>query len=128
MFIAVVLVAVALPILRDVTSGNEYRVERELASPDRTHRAVVYTGMGGGAAGWCAQRIAIVPAKSSSDPQEANDSMAYVFSVSCSSKIALEWIADDRLRITYSVGEGVSVTQSPRSKEGAVAVDYQILQ
>jgi len=58
-FVAFLLLKAAWPILRDMASGNDYRVERELASPAQTYRAVLYTGMGGGAAGWCAQYLAI---------------------------------------------------------------------
>jgi hypothetical protein len=42
-------------------AGNEYAVVREVDSPSAERRAVLYTGMGGGAAGWCRQYLAIVP-------------------------------------------------------------------
>jgi hypothetical protein len=84
--------------------------------------------MGGGAAGWCAQYVAIVPANAPFSPQSTNESMNYVFSGSCSSDITLEWAADDRLRVAYSIGRGVSVTQWPRTKEGAVALENRIVQ
>src|SRR6267143_3267515 len=62
-FVAFFLVKAAWPILSDVLRDNDYRVEREMSSPGGTRRAVLYTGMGGGAAGWCAQCIAVAPSK-----------------------------------------------------------------
>jgi len=127
-FLALFLVKAAWPIFRDVVGGNDYRVERELASPSRTYRAVLYTGMGGGAAGWCAQYIAIPLANTPFSPQSATESFSYVFSGRCSSDITFEWAADNRLRVVYTIGEGNTVTQKPRTSDGAVALEYKILQ
>lgn len=126
-FLAFFLVKAAWPIFRDVVGPNDYTVEREIASPSRTYRAVQYTSMGGGAAGWCQQFIAIAPASTPFNPQGATQSFSYVFSARCSSDIAFEWAADDRLRVAYSIGEGTSVTQKPRTSDGAVAVEYKLL-
>ena len=130
-FVAFFLVKAAWPIFRDVVvvGGNDYRVERELASPSRTYRAVLYTGMGGGAAGWCARFIAIARANAPFSPQAATESFAYVFSDRCSSSdITFEWATDNRLRVAYTIGEGITVTQRPHTKDGAVALEYRILQ
>ncbi len=127
-FVAFFLVKAAWTILRDMASGNGYRVERELASPGHTYRAVLYTGMGGGAAGWCAQYIAIASANTAFSPQGATETYSYVFSGRCSSDITFEWSANNRLRIAYTIGDGTTVTQKPRTSDGAVAVEYKLLQ
>jgi len=127
-FLAFFLVKAAWPIFRDVVGGNDYRVERELASPGGMYRAVLYTGMGGGAAGWCAQYIAIAPAKAPFSPQGATESFSYVFPGGCSSDIAFEWVATNRLRVAYTIGEGTTVTQRARTADGAVALEYRLLQ
>ncbi len=127
-FLAFFLVKAAWPILRDMASANDYRVERELESPSRKYRAVLYTGMGGGAAGWCAQYIAIAPGNGSFSPHGATVSYSYVFSGRCSSDITFDWAADNRLRIAYTIGEGTTVTQKPRNGDGIVALEYKTLQ
>jgi hypothetical protein len=127
-FVAFFLVKAAWPIFLDVVGGNDYKVDRELASPSRTYRAVLYTGMGGGAAGWCAQYVAIALANTPFSPQSATETYSYVFSGRCSSDIAFEWATDNRLRVAYSIGEGTTVTQKPRTNDGAVTVEYKLLQ
>jgi hypothetical protein len=127
-FIAFFLVKAAWPILSDVLRDNDYRVEREIASPGGTRRAVLYTGMGGGAAGWCAQYIAIVPSTDPFSPAKANEAMAYVFSGSCGSEITLDWAAENRLRVSYSIGDGVTLTKWPRTRDGAVTLEYRLIQ
>jgi len=127
-FVAFFLVKAAWPILFDLASGTDYRVERELASPGQAYHAVLYTGMGGGAAGWCAQYIAIASANTAFSPQTATETHAYVFSGRCSSDITLEWAANNRLRIAYTIGSGTWVHQKPRTSDGAVAVEYKLLQ
>ena len=84
--------------------------------------------MGGGAAGWCAQYIAIVPTKEPLSPADADAAMAYVFSGSCGSEITLDWAAEDRLRVSYSIGKGVTLTKWPRTRDGAVALEYRVIQ
>jgi hypothetical protein len=104
-FLAFFLVKAAWPIHRDMASG-----------------------MGGGAAGWCAQYIAIASANTAFSPQGATETYSYVFSGRCSSDITFEWAADNRLRIAYTIGDGTTVTQKPRTSDGAVAVEYKLRQ
>jgi hypothetical protein len=105
--------------------GNDYSIDRELPSPGGTRRAILYTGMGGGAAGWCNQQISIVPVGASFDPSRDNDTYSYVFSVTCDSNVVnLEWAAEDRLRVSYSIGDGVTATLRPHNKDKSVALEY----
>jgi hypothetical protein len=84
--------------------------------------------MGGGAAGWCSQQLAIVPTAASFDPERSNDTFEYVFSVSCDSSVTLEWAAEDRLRVSYSLGDAVTVTQKPHTQDSTVTLEYAVLQ
>ena len=54
--------------------------------------------------------------------------MAYVFSGSCDSEITLEWVAENRLRVSYSIGDGVTLTKWPRTRDGAVTLEYRLIQ
>jgi hypothetical protein len=54
--------------------------------------------------------------------------MAYVFSGSCDSEITLEWVAENRLRASYSIGDGVTLTKWLRTRDGAVTLEYRLIQ
>jgi hypothetical protein len=84
--------------------------------------------MGGGAAGWCYQHLAVIPAGTAFDPTHAGDPLSYVFSISCGSDVKLEWATEERLRVSYSIAGGATVTQWPRTHDNSVALEYTVLQ
>lgn len=109
--------------------GEEYRVERILEAPSGKHRAVLYTGMGGGAAGWCAQRLLVEPTAAPEPTTErvSDASSEMVFSASCSSEVTLRWQGASHLRIVYTIGAaGVSLYQRSDSPDGRVRLSYSV--
>jgi len=108
-------------------SDGEIVVSRESASPDGRFKAVLYTNEGGGAAGWCEQALRVLPADVKFDPKASrrSDVPKRVFSVSCASKVTLEWPTNDHLAITYTVEPGgVSVWQQHQTEEAPVTVSF----
>jgi len=104
---------------------NEYAVVRQAPSPSGTRRAILYTAMGGGAAGWGRQYLAIVAEGISFDPRRWTDDLSYAFSASCGSDITLEWQTDVALKVGYTIGDVVDATMWPRTRDGAVALRYE---
>ena len=119
---------VLLPLVAScAASDGDIAVSRESPSPDGRFKAVLYTNMGGGAAGWCEQAVRVLPANITFDTQapRRTDVPKRVFSVSCSSKVDLEWPTNDHLAITYTVDSiGVSVWQQARSEDSPVTVSF----
>jgi hypothetical protein len=112
----------------DTSGGNEYKIEQAVLSPDEAYAAVVYTGMGGGAAGWCAVRVAVLPKDEQFDPKKAAEYGDFIFDVSCGSDVALRWAEPRKLFVSYTGLEdksGISVYMKPRSKDGEVKIEYQ---
>ena len=106
--------------------GGEHVVSSDLASPSGENRAILYTEMGGGAAGWCDQRLAVVPAGTAFNPTSSGETLGYVFSVGCGSKVVIEWLDERRLKVLYSVGSGTSATLFPRTEDGTVVLEYAV--
>ena len=82
--------------------------------------------MGGGAAGWCDQRVEV---NSKSDPfnlERTKRRADYCFSASCGSKVEIVWEPDNSaLRITYTIGQGGVSTYQMRMAPGLpVRIDY----
>ncbi len=122
-----VLLTVGLVGLR---STNTYQIERVVPSPDGSHRAVLYTGMGGGAAGWCHQylliQVASLPQPSASQLEKAAEQP--MFTGSCGSDIGFRWRQPDHLHVTYTIGyRGTSVYQNSRTRDGEIRLTYEIL-
>jgi hypothetical protein len=106
--------------------GNEYKIVGTFPSPNGGHTATKYIGMGGGAAGWCSQRVSI---NSRGNPFELEKEWSagdYVFSVSCGSNIGVSWDSETSLRISYDTQTtaGVSTYQRPLSPDGIVKISY----
>jgi len=98
--------------------ASEYKLGEQTPSPGGSLIAVAYVRMGGGAAGWCDEHIALIPKNAVVNPAQIDKEIASVFSVSCDSIVKLTWISDDELHISYTIGDGVSVYQRSRGFEG----------
>ena len=108
--------------------GSDYKIERSLPSPDGSRIATLYTGMGGGAAGWCSQVISV---NTGSDPfslETEKKSGAYqVFRANCTAKVAFRWLSDSVLHIEFSAadqGDSLSLYMRPTDQSGQVTVKY----
>lgn len=106
-------------------AGNEYALVREASSPSGVRKAILYTRMGGGAAGWCRQYLAIVAYGVSFEPRRATDDLSYAFSASCGSDVGFEWQSDVALKVGYTIGDVVDATMWPCTRDGVVALRYE---
>jgi len=109
-------------------SSGDYRVKATFPSPSDGHYATLWEGMGGGAAGWCYQRISVNRNYNKFDLEKEKEISGYIFSVSCSSKVTTTWTSETDLHISYSMGKnGVSVYQKPTSEyDSDVQVTYAV--
>lgn len=105
---------------------TEYQVEEELPSPDGSRRAVLYVGMGGGAAGWCYQRLVVLGTSDNFQPKLLDTALAYVFSASCGSKVEPQWLSDSEIEVSYSISDpaGVSLYQRASTPDREVALVF----
>lgn len=115
---------VALVSLAACDGGATFELQNEVKSPDGAHKAVLSTDMGGGAAGWCSQVVRVVPVHIPSAPKERIPWEHRVFEAGCSSKIGLEWVGNDRVWITYTIGDSVTVSQRSTSPDAPVEISY----
>ena len=107
-------------------AGSSSQIESRLDSPDRRHVAVTYVDMGGGAAGWCKVYVDVSDPQSPFDIQKSIAGYKYEFSASCSSRTSVEWLSNDSLLISYSVGSGVHLEQKNVSDDHSVRLLYRI--
>jgi hypothetical protein len=109
-------------------AARDAELQQVVFSPDSSVKAVQYVRMGGGAAGWCYQRIALRPrTESGVDIGALEKEGEYVFSSSCSSNLELSWLSSTHLHITYTMDEaGVSVYQRASSPDGKVRLTYEV--
>jgi hypothetical protein len=94
------------------SGGNTYEISNTTISPSGKHYASLYTGMGGGAAGWCRIGVIIYPAKSFEDSEEELIKQWSVIDGRCSEEFKFKWGNSENLKITSSsvkVPEGVSI-------------------
>lgn len=106
-----------------------YNTTETLKSPDGNHTATLWIGMGGGAAGWCFKRVSIDTKENPFDLEKELEKGGYIFSVSCGSEVSLNWQSDSQLNISYTNQKyGVSVHQSPQSKDEKVKIFYELKQ
>jgi hypothetical protein len=105
---------------------TEYSVSSEVSSPSGEQRAILYVGMGGGAAGWCYQHVAVAPASVSFDPKDVDSKLGYVFSASCGSEVLPRWISEQELEVSYSLDgtAGTSLYQRSSTPDGSVQLTF----
>jgi hypothetical protein len=114
------------------SGGGTFRVLSEVASADRQWKAVLWSGMGGGAAGWCNQHVSIIGTSENLvfEKEPEKNRIPKVFSASCSSEVTLTWMDDTLVKIGYTIGKekfGVSVSQKAvRTEDGLVQIVYEI--
>ena len=97
---------------------------RELVSPSGKYRAVLYTDSTSFPVPSCDQRVGIVAQAELFQPGRAEEEAFVAFSVSCSSKVTLEWKSDSLMAIVYTVSYGVTTYQTPTSRDGVVRLTY----
>ena len=109
-------------------NSSNWKVMNTLPSPNGEYVATIYSVMGGGAAGWCEQRVAVNSKKAPFNLERTNKGADYCFSASCGSKVEMVWEPDNSaLRITYTVDEaGVSTYQRRMAPGLPVRIDYGI--
>jgi len=109
--VLVVVVIAVLALLLDAT--NDYTVKQRLVSPDGRFVAVRYTGMGGGAAGWCAHMVDVLPAAApfSKKPSRVEYDEV-VYSGRCSVTPGLRWLSPTELLITVPERDGDAPTRA----------------
>jgi hypothetical protein len=114
-----------------VACGGEmtYRVARTVVAPGSGTRALLYNGMGGGAAGVCIQGVLVrpagAPAPTGAELAAARDSA--VFTVSCGSRVGLRWRAADTLEVAYTTDSvGVQVRQRSAAAGGRTRIAYVV--
>ena len=104
--------------------ASDYKLAEQTPSPGGSVIAVAYVRMGGGAAGWCDEQIALISKNAVVNPAQIDKVGASVFSVSCDSTVKLTWISDDELHISYTIGDGVSIYQRSTGFDGHVRLVY----
>lgn len=109
-------------------NSSDWKVISTLRSPNGDYAATMYTVMGGGAAGWCEQRVELNSKKDPFNLERTKQGAAYCFSASCGNKVEMVWEPDNSaLRITYTVDEaGVSTYQRRMAPGLPVRIDYRI--
>lgn len=108
--------------------GSDYNVMSTSRSPDGKYVATVYTGMGGGAAGWCSIRVTVNPVNEPfSIEREKKEGKYVVFNISCNSDVEAKWEGDKNLLVSFKVpsGEsGFSVYRKPVDWNGEIKIRY----
>lgn len=112
--------------------GGHYDVTQAVVAPSGARRALLFTEMGGGAAGWCDQRLVIDSAATDKVPTSAQlkaisfDSV--LFTSSCGSEIQLAWRGPTELQVGYTLAKaGVTTYQRPVTSDGAIRLHYLIV-
>jgi hypothetical protein len=112
-----------------MAGGSDYKIEKTVPSPSGAYVATLYTGMGGGAAGWCSQVISI---NTVSEPfsleVEKNSGQYQVFRASCSAKVTFQWLSNSALQIGFAGTDqgGLSLYLKPMDYSGQVTVEYSL--
>jgi hypothetical protein len=105
------------------SGGGEYNIVSSTPSPDGKNVAVIYAGMGGGAAGWTFLRATIVPASEQLNPEQHQD---YVFDIKGGGNIEPQWADNEHLLITYTVRANsyLRVSRQNYSRNTGVNIRY----
>ncbi len=107
--------------------GETVTVTNTVGSPDGEYIATTHVEMGGGAAGWCFQRVSVNKKDSPFSWEKEKVQGGFNFDVSCKSKIELNWQTNRELLVSYSGTSdeaGLSVYQKPLSADRQVKIHY----
>jgi hypothetical protein len=110
----------------DGKDSNSWKVIRTVTAPNGEYVATIYTVMGGGAAGWCSQRLEIHATNNPFSIERAKQGSEYCFSASCGSEIEVLWDSHSQsIQIKYTIGAGgVSTYQRRMAPNLPVRIDY----
>ncbi len=117
---------IALAILLTGCSPVERDIEviASAPSPDSTRIAVVYSDMGGGAAGWCYVCMDVVPGAFNAAGAQCGREHQWF---RCSTEIKLNWLSPSELLATY---DGRMATEGPPVQSAAsspsVTIRYEV--
>ena len=116
------IIIVFFVLCRFIISSGDIDILYSLNSPDNKHIATLYKDSGGGAAGWCYEKVSINTIKK---PFINKSSKNDVFSINCSSEIKLIWESNDHLIIEYLCKKPVvSLTKWFLSNDDSVKISY----
>lgn len=127
--------AAALALGCEGSAEHSIAVLETRPSPGGDYKAVVYTDMGGGAAGWCDVYVEILPASAEfaqGTMRLRGDALIdryrrIVFRNSeCGSKPDLTWLANNHLQIAYDVEGLVGTDQKDKSEVVNVHVSFVV--
>jgi hypothetical protein len=108
--------------------AGEYTVLNTSHSPDGKYVATVYTGMGGGAAGWCVIRVTVNPINEPfSIEREKKEGKYVVFNIGCNSDVEVKWEDAKNLLVSFkgpSSESGFSVYRKPVDRERVIKIRY----
>jgi hypothetical protein len=128
--IAIVVAVTAAVFVLGFDGGSDYKLERSMASPAGRYKATVYTVMGGGAAGWCSQVVAVnTAAEPFSIEVERTPRSSQVFRANCSAQLEVEWLSETELLIKFAPGGDsgwLSLSMAQTDKSGAVRIEYAL--
>lgn len=95
---ATALVLFGILFARGCTPADEHSVSNTLESPSGIYTAIVYTRMGGGAAGWCDSYLTVLRSSTTFDPQ--NDEQSPLMPhFGCNQPLELTWLNEKTLRV-----------------------------
>ncbi len=110
------------------SAGSDITVDNNVSSPDGEYVATTYTGMGGGAAGWCFRRVTVNKKDAPFSWENEKQRGGYSFNVSCGSEIEMIWEEPRKILVTYTGSDdwaGISVYQRSMSNDREVKIRYQ---
>jgi hypothetical protein len=111
---------------KNSNDSSDWQVISTLRSPNGDYDATIYTVSGGGAAGWCEQRMEIHSSNNPFNMERAKKEADFCFSASCGSKVEMYWESNSpALQIKYTIGaEGISTYQRRMAPNLPVRIDY----
>ena len=101
--VAVALVMGGIMFARGCSADDEFQVENTLKSPSGDHTAIVYSRMGGGAAGWCYTYLTVLKSPAVFEPQSYQHN-PLLPQFGCSQRVVLEWLDKEALRVGIEPG------------------------